>query len=61
VSAIAQAARERFGNLGPGAVTPDVWSLQHPIAYSLLWIAVMLAVFVPLSVWQYRRAASRTP
>jgi len=61
VSAVAQAARERFGNLGPGAVTPDVWSLQHPIAYALLWIAVILAVFVPLSVWQYRRAASRTP
>jgi ABC transporter DrrB family efflux protein len=61
VSAVAQAARERFGNLGPGAVTPDVWSLQHPITYALLWIVVMLAVFVPLSVWQYRRAASRTP
>jgi ABC-2 type transport system permease protein len=56
VSAIAQAAREAFGNTGTIPV-PDAWSLQNPIAYSLIWIVVILAVFVPLSVRQYKRAA----
>jgi hypothetical protein len=33
--------------------------MQHPVAYSLLWVALILAVFIPLSVRLYRRAASR--
>lgn len=65
VSAITQAARELFGNLPPvpsgaGLVAADQpWSLEHPVAYSLLWIALILLVFVPLSVRQYRRSASK--
>ncbi|MEX2290100.1 MAG: ABC transporter permease [Mycobacteriales bacterium] len=59
VSAVTQAARELFGNLGPGAPEPQVWSLQHPVLYTLLWVALILAVFVPLAVRQYERAASR--
>jgi len=59
VSAVAQAARERFGNLGPDAVVPDVWSLQHPELYTLLWVVLILAVFVPVSIRQYHRTASR--
>lgn len=59
VSTVAQAARERFGNVGPGTAVPDAWSLQHPALYTLLWVALILAVFVPLSIRQYQRAASR--
>ena len=59
VSSVTQAARDLFGNVGPGTAPPDVWSLQHPVLYTLLWIALILAVFVPLSVRQYERAASR--
>jgi ABC-2 type transport system permease protein len=58
VSAVAQAVREAFGNTG-SAPPPDVWPLQNPIAYSLIWIVIILAIFVPLSVRQYKRAASR--
>jgi hypothetical protein len=36
-----------------------VWSLQNPVLYSLIWVVVILAVFVPLSVRAYRRTASR--
>jgi hypothetical protein len=36
-----------------------VWSLQHPVAYSLIWIAIILAIFVPLSTRAYKKAASR--
>jgi ABC transporter DrrB family efflux protein len=59
VSAVTQAARQLFGNLPPDAPPPGTWALQHPITYTLLWVALILAVFVPLSVWQYKRAASR--
>jgi ABC-type polysaccharide/polyol phosphate export permease len=58
VSSVAQAAREAFGNT-LGLPTPDVWSLQHPFLYTLIWIGIILAVFVPLSVRQYLRAAAR--
>ena len=57
VSAVAQAAREAFGNTG--APPPQVWSLSHPVAYTLIWVAIILAVFVPLSVRQYNRTAAR--
>jgi len=59
VSAVAQAARELFGNIPPGTPPPEAWSLQNPIAYVLIWVAIILAVFVPLANLQYQRAASR--
>jgi ABC transporter DrrB family efflux protein len=57
VSAVTQAGRECFGNGGPPV--PADWSLQHPIAYTFVWITIILAVFVPLSIRQFKRAASR--
>ena len=59
VSAVTQAARELFGNLPPGAPEPGTWALQNPVVYTLLWVVGILLVFVPLSVQQYKRAASR--
>ena len=59
VSAVTQSARELFGNVPPGAPLPDAWSLQNPVLYSLLWIAAILAIFVPLATRQYKRSASR--
>jgi ABC-type multidrug transport system permease subunit len=58
VSSVAQAVREAFGNTGTVPV-PHVWSLQNPILYTVLWIGLVLAIFVPLSVRQYVKAASR--
>jgi ABC-type multidrug transport system permease subunit len=58
VSAVAQAAREAFGNTG-NISAPDAWSLQNPIVYTLIWVGIILAVFIPLSVRQYKKAASR--
>jgi ABC-2 type transport system permease protein len=58
ISSVAQSVREAFGNTGTDPV-PDVWSLQNPVAYSLIWIVIILAIAVPLSVRQYKRAASR--
>ncbi len=59
VSAVVQAARELFGNTAPGLAAGDTWSLQNPVLYTLIWSALLLAVFVPLSVRTYRRTAGR--
>ena len=58
VSAITQAARQLFGNTALVAPS-DAWPLQHPALYTLVWTVIILAVFVPLTNLQYRRAASR--
>jgi ABC-2 type transport system permease protein len=58
VSAVAQGVREAFGNTGK-LPTPDVWSMRNPVIYSLIWIAIILAVFVPLSVREYKNATIR--
>ncbi len=59
VSAVTQAARELFGNTSPALPPPDAWPMQHPVAYTLLWTGLVLAVCVPLAVALYERAASR--
>ncbi|MFC9790838.1 ABC transporter permease [Rhodococcus sp. NPDC127528] len=56
VSAVTQAARELFGNTSAVVPVADVWPLQHPVPYTLLWVALLLAVCVPLSVRKYQRA-----
>jgi ABC transporter DrrB family efflux protein len=56
VSSVSQAAREAFGNTG-NLPQPDAWSLQNPVAYTLIWVAIILAIFVPLAVRQYKKAA----
>jgi ABC-2 type transport system permease protein len=58
VSAVAQSVREAFGNTG-SLPEPEVWSLANPVLYSLIWIGIILAIFIPLSVRQYRKAATR--
>ena len=59
VSALSQAVRQLFGNTPPNIPKPDAWPLQHPVAASLGWIAVMLVIFVPLAVSRYKKAVSR--
>ena len=58
VSSLAQAVREAFGNTG-NIPEPTVWSLDNPIAYTCIWVVIILAVFIPLSVRQFNKAASR--
>ena len=58
VSTVAQAARVAFGNLGNITVT-EPWSMAHPFIYSTIWIGIILAVFVPLSIRQYKKASTR--
>jgi ABC-2 type transport system permease protein len=58
VSALVQAARELFGNLGNTPV-PDTWPMQHAVATVLIGSAVMLLIFVPLAVRKFESVSSR--
>ena len=58
VSALVQAARELFGNLGATPV-PDTWPMQHAVATVLIGSAVMLLVFIPLAVRKFESVSSR--
>ena len=59
VSSVTLAARELFGNTSPALPPPDDWPAEHAILYSLIWIAALLIIFVPLSVRKYESAAGR--
>nr|WP_218848954.1 ABC transporter permease [Nocardioides perillae] len=60
ISAVTQAARERFGNTaGVDERELTSWALQNPEVYTLIWSAIVLAVFVPLANAQFRRSTSR--
>jgi ABC-2 type transport system permease protein len=56
ISAVTQASRELFGNVPPGATEPTAWPLQHPIAYTLLWTVLTIAVFAPMSIRRFNRS-----
>ncbi|SDN60427.1 ABC transporter efflux protein, DrrB family [Klenkia soli] len=59
VSTVVQAARDLFGNQPDSVPVADAWSLQNPVLYTLIWAAVILAVFVPLAVRAYLRTSTR--
>ena len=51
LSSTVAAARELFGNPGVGG---DSWAAQNSLLLAVLWPAVFVAVFWPLSVLKYR-------
>ncbi|MCX5419718.1 ABC transporter permease [Streptomyces sp. NBC_00078] len=53
ISAVTTALRDLFGNAPvPGDAA---WPVAHPVAGSLMWCAVLIAVFLPLAVRRYAR------
>jgi ABC transporter DrrB family efflux protein len=55
-SSLANSLRHQFGNPG-GAIPHDaIFPLAHPVAYTLLWAALIVAVCAPLSVALYQRS-----
>ena len=58
VSTLTQACRELFGNTG-GQPPPEAWPMQHAELYTLGWVVLILLVFMPLSVRQYRLSTSK--
>ncbi|HZE39579.1 MAG TPA: ABC transporter permease [Stackebrandtia sp.] len=59
VSAIVLQLRGMWGNKGLPVKSTSGFPVEHPGWYSLVAIVVILAVFVPLSIRAYRKAASR--
>lgn len=59
VSALVQSARDLFGNTPPGSPVGDAWTAQNPILTVLMGMALMLAVFVPLSIRKFQSISSR--
>lgn len=59
VSALVQAARDLFGNTPPGAPVGEAWTSQNPIATVIIGMAIMLAIFVPLSIRKFQSISSR--
>jgi ABC-type polysaccharide/polyol phosphate export permease len=58
MSATVASMRRLFGNPSP-APAHTAWPLTHPVGTSLGWSLLLLAVFIPLAIWRYRKAASR--
>jgi len=60
LSAMVAAVRELFGNTSAALqATSTAWPMQHPILATWLWFVVIIAIFVPLAIRQYRKAANR--
>ena len=59
VSTVTQACRELFGNTDPSIAVPDSWAMQNPVVYSLIWAAVIVAIFAPFSARQFRLSTSK--
>ena len=59
VSALTLAVRELFGNTNSAFPAPDSWPLQNAKLVSAIWIVVILAVFIPLAIRAYKKAAAR--
>ncbi len=55
VSAVVQAVRTLFGNLPPGTHGGPTWTLAHPVLSTLIFACLLIAVFMPLAVWRFRR------
>jgi ABC-2 type transport system permease protein len=55
LSAVVGASRELFGNPNPFA--SDAFPSQHPVLLALIYIVAIIAVFAPLAVRKYQRAA----
>ncbi|MFE0173937.1 ABC transporter permease [Streptomyces sp. NPDC059002] len=53
ISAVATAVRDLFGNAP--VPTDAAWPVAHPVAGSLVWSVVLLALCVPLAVRRYAR------
>jgi ABC transporter DrrB family efflux protein len=58
VTSMSEALRQLFGNPS-GDFGPDpAWSLQHPVAYTVIWIIGIVAVCAPLAIRAYQRSVA---
>jgi ABC-2 type transport system permease protein len=56
VSSMSEALRQLFGNPSVNADVGLPWSLDHPVAYTLIWIGAIVVVCAPLAIWRYQKS-----
>jgi ABC-type uncharacterized transport system permease subunit len=59
VSTVVAGCREFFGVINLFGVTAQSFPSREPIFMSLVYMALLMAVFIPLSVRKYKRSSSR--
>ena len=59
ISSVVLAIRQLFGNLPDGYDPGSAFPMQNPIFMSIVWCVGLMAVFIPLGISRYRKAASR--
>ncbi|MCU1372466.1 MAG: Transport permease protein [Ilumatobacteraceae bacterium] len=57
-TSLSDALRELFGNPNTIATRADPWPIQHPVAYTWIWIIGIVLVVAPLAVRIYRRSTT---
>ncbi len=55
-TSLSDALRELFGNPNTPPLPTDPWPIQHPIAYTWIWIVGIVLVVAPLAVRVYRKS-----
>lgn len=59
VSTMVAACRQLFGLVNKFGVTADSYPSQHPLFMSLIYMVLVMAVFIPLSVRTYTNTAKK--
>ena len=54
VTAVAEALRELFGNPRGDFGPNPPWPIEHPVAYSWIWIVGLVVICAPLAIRAYR-------
>lgn len=54
VTALAGALRDLFHNPGGTAAAHSPWSITHPVLYSLIWAAGIVAICAPIAINRYQ-------
>jgi ABC-2 type transport system permease protein len=56
VTTLTESLRTLFANPHNAATASDPWSLQHPIAYTLIACAAIIAICAPLAIRRYQQS-----
>jgi ABC-2 type transport system permease protein len=52
------ACRQMFGLVNQFGATKDSWPSQHPLETSLFYMALLMVIFIPLSIRKYKNFSS---
>ena len=56
---LANAVRIQFGNPTGGTPEGAPWPITHPMAYTIIWMVLIVVVCAPLAVRLYQRSISK--